>query len=351
MKKAYRALPWLVLLAAAGCGSPETVGQAEVEVPVTVEEITGKSIEEYVVATGTVNATRDVTLRTESAGFYRLALNPATGREFALGDQVKKDQTIVFLENPELENQIRIESKQLALATLQSEYEKQQSIYEKGGVTERELKTAERNFLDARLDYENARIQLAKLKISSSFDGVIVGLPYFTRGIRINSGTDVARVMDYTRLNMEVNLPGKLLGSVSENQPARVMNYAVPDKVLNGRVTQASPALDSDTRTFTAWLEIDNPEQVLRPGMFVKAEIITARSDSAVVVPKNIILSRRGRRTVFVVNRGIAQERRIETGLENPDQVEVTEGLQTDERLVVRGFETLRDGSRVRITQ
>ena len=257
----------------------------------------------------------------------------------------------MFLDNPEQENQVRIESKQMALESSKREYEKQQSIYEKGGVTERDLKTAERTFMDARLDHENAQIQLSKLRIASTFDGLIVALPYFTRGVKINSGTDVARVMDYSLLNMEVNLPGKLLGQVNEGQSARVMNYAVPDKELTGRVTQVSPALDSDTRTFAAWLEISNPDQLLRPGMFVKAEIITARSDSAVVVPKDIILSRRGQRIVYVVNRGIAQERRIETGLENPSQVEITEGLAVDERLVVRGFETLRDGSRVKITQ
>lgn len=351
MKKVYRALPWLILITVAGCGSPDTVGQSDVEVPVSVEQVANRPIEEYVIATGTVNATRDATMKTETEGFYRLAQNPATGRKFALGDRVRRDRVVVYVDNPELENQIRIESKDLALETSKREYEKQQSIFEKGGVTESELKTAERNFLDSRLDYENAKIQLAKLNIIAPFDGVIVDLPYFTRGVKINANTEVFRVMDYSKLNMEVNLPGKLLGKVTEGQNTRVENYAVPDKKLEGKITQVSPALDSESRTFKAWMDIPNPEGVLRPGMFVKAEIVTARADSTVVIHKDIIITSRNRKTVYVVSRGIAQERKITTGLENPEEVEVTEGLKVDERLVVKGFETLRNGSKVKITQ
>jgi membrane fusion protein, multidrug efflux system len=350
VKKAFRAVPWLALLIAA-CGGQPSTSQSEVEIPVSVEEVVKKPIEEYVIATGTVNATGDATLASETAGFYRLGVNPATGREFALGDRVKKGQVLVYLDNPEQVNTIRIEIKKMALETAQREYEKQKSIYEKGGVTERDLKTAEQNAIDTRYSYENAQMQLAKLTVEAPFDGLIVELPYFTRGVRVNQSTTLARVMDYGKLNMEVSLPGKLLGRIQPGQDARVMNYSVPDKVLSGKVTQVSPALESDTRAFVASLDIDNPDQVLRPGMFVKAEIVTSRADSALVIDKDIILSRGNRRMIFVVNRGIAQERRITLGLENPDQVQVTEGLEAQERLVVKGFETLRDGSRVKITQ
>ncbi len=350
MKTAFRALPWLALLVAA-CGSQPSTSQSDVEIPVSVEEVTKKPIEEYVIATGTVNADGDATMVSESAGFYRLAVNPATGKEFALGDRVKKDQIVVFLDNPEQENDIRIEVKKMAMESAQSEYEKQKSIYEKGGVTERDLKTAEQTAIDSRYSYENGQMQLAKLKVKAPFEGLIVELPYFTRGVKVNQNTTLFRMMDYSRLNLDVSLPGKLLGKIQPGQNARVMNYSIPDKVLDGHVTEVSPALESDTRAFQASLQIDNPEQVLRPGMFVKAEIVTARADSAVVIDKNILLTRGNRKILYVVNRGIAQERRVTLGLENPDQVQVTEGLDPQDRMVVKGFETLRDGSKVKITQ
>ena len=83
--------------------------------------------------------------------------------------------------------------------------------------------------------------------------------------------------------------------------------------------------------------------------MFVKTEIVVAQADSAIVIPKDIILSKRRGKTVFVVERGVAQERAIRTGLENPSEVEVVRGLRPDERLVIKGFETLQNRSKVKI--
>ena len=345
---------WIILFVAllvSACGSTSERFDAEVDVPVSVEDIGMKPIEEFVVTTGTVNATKDETIKSETSGYYRLALNPRTSRPFALGDLVKKNEDIIYLDNPEQENTIRIESQKLSLDTSQREYEKQQSLYEKGGVTLRELKDSERSYIDAKYSYDNAVIQLSKMKITSTFDGVIVDLPYYTPGVKTASGTEMVHVMNYGILNMEITLPGNLMGKVKGGQQVRIMNYTIPDKIFPGSLTQLSPVLDSDTRTFKAMVDIDNQNLMLRPGMFVKAEIVTARKDSTVVIPKNIIISRRNRKSVFVVERGIASERTIDTGLENPDNAEVIKGLNVNERLVIEGFETLRNGSKVKIKQ
>jgi multidrug efflux pump subunit AcrA (membrane-fusion protein) len=83
--------------------------------------------------------------------------------------------------------------------------------------------------------------------------------------------------------------------------------------------------------------------------MFVKADIVVSKKDSVVVIPKEIILSRQRGKTVFVVDRGVAMERVITTGLENNAEVEVLSGLAKDERLVTSGYETLSNRSRVKI--
>ncbi|MBN2287756.1 MAG: efflux RND transporter periplasmic adaptor subunit [Candidatus Glassbacteria bacterium] len=340
-----------ILLLSAACTQPDSRFETEVEVPVSVEDVSLKPIEEFVVTTGTVKATKEVFLKSESAGFYRLGINPRTSRPFALGDLVARDQVIIYLDNPEQENAIKVESYKLNLENSQREYEKQQSVYEKGGVTLRDVKTAERTYIDAKYSYENALIQLTKLKVAVPFEGVIVDLPYYTRGVKVAANSDMVHLMNYSILTMEVNLPGKLLGKVEVGQATRVMNYTLPDKTLVGKVTQVSPAIDPDSRTFKAIVDVDNPDWLLRPGMFVKAEIVTARSDSAVVIPKDVVLTRRNRKTVFVVERGFARERNITTGLENPGELEVAEGLKVNERLVVEGFETLRNGSKVKIVR
>jgi RND family efflux transporter MFP subunit len=126
-------------------------------------------------------------------------------------------------------------------------------------------------------------------------------------------------------------------------------NYTIPNDTLKGQVTDIAPTLDSQSRTFKTNILIENPNNKLRPGMFVKAEIIAAQKDSAIVIPKEIITTRRGSKTVFIVEKGAAIDRQIDTGLENRDFIEVINGLKVGDRLVVKGFETLREGSRVKI--
>lgn len=346
VKPRYVVLFLLALLLA--CGQNNESLQSQITVPVSVEEIKLKSIEEYLTTTGTVEAVESVVLKAETDGYYRLGKD-RSGIKFALGSQVKKGDVIIYLDNPELENNIKIESIKLNLDISKREFEKQQSLYEKGGVTLRELKNAEQAFIDAQYNYDNALLQLAKTKIVAPFNGVIVDLPYYTQGTRVTVGAEMVELMNYSRLRAEVNLPGKEIDRIKVSQPVRVMNYTVPDDTLWGEITQVSPAINPDTRSFKAALEVDNSDLILRPGMFTKIEVVVARKDSAIVIPKEVILaSGRGKR-VFVVERGSADERRIETGIENPSEVEVVRGLEKDERLIVKGFETLRDNTRVRV--
>ncbi len=349
MKKFLIILFAAFLVMFSACSRQDAGMDMQIAVPVSVEELKPQPIQEYISATGTVYATKVVELNSETNGYYRIANNPMTGKPFQMGDQVKKDQVIVFLDNPELENSIAFESQKLNLEVSESEYTKQQSLYEKGGVTFRELKNAEISYIDAKYSYENAVLQLAKTKVIALFDGVIVDLPYFTSGTRVETGVLIVELMDYRKLYLELSLPGKELGRVDKEQPVRIMNYMVKYDTLNGNVTQVAPALDPDSRSFKVAVEVDNAKLLFRPGMFVKSEIIVASEDSALVVPKEIILARGDSKRVFVVEKGAAEDRRIVTGIENPFQVQVLEGLKENDRIIIKGYETLRDHSKVKI--
>ncbi|UCG27597.1 MAG: efflux RND transporter periplasmic adaptor subunit [Bacteroidales bacterium] len=338
-----------IVLLLLSCRNRQDDLDTEIAVPVTVEEVKSRSIEQYVTSTGTVLPTKEVLLKSQIPGYYRLAENPATGRRYALGDLVREGQTVIRLEDPAFENEIKIESQKLNLDISEREFTKQQSLYDKGGVTLRELKNAEISFINAKYAYENALLQLEKMAIKASFTGVIVDLPYYTEGIRVEASLPMVKIMDYSRLYLEIQLPEKELGKVKVNQAVRIMNYTLADDTLSGTITQLSPAIDSQTRTFKGSVMIANPDLILRPGMFVRSEIIVASEDSTIVIPKDIVLVKQRGKTVYVVDKGAAEERILVTGLENPTHIEVVGGLELNERLVISGFETLRNQSKVRI--
>ena len=149
------------------CQNREDDLDTEIAVPVTVDEVKSSSIEEYVSSTGTVLPTKEVMLKSQIPGHYLLAENPATGRKFALGDVVNQDQIMIHLEDAAFENEIRIESQKLNLDISEREYNKQKSLYDKGGVTLRELKNAEISFINARYAYENAILQMENMTLNA----------------------------------------------------------------------------------------------------------------------------------------------------------------------------------------
>jgi len=314
-----------------------------------VEDIKKQPIEMYVNTTGTAKAMQEVTLSSEMAGQYRLVNNPSTGRPFKLGDRVRAGQVLIRLEDAEYVNNIALDAKKLNLEIAAQEYEKQKSLYEKGGVTLRELRNSEVSATNARYDFENAQVRLSKMSIVAPFGGVIVDLPYFTQGTRIASGQAVVTLMNYDKMYLDINLPEKSISEVQTGQEVIVTNYTIAEDTLKGVVTELSPAVSTETRTFKGKLLIENPELKLRPGMFVKGDIVVARRDSAIVIPKSIIMSSNRGKVVFVVDQSTARERRITLGIENQDYAEVIAGLKENERLVVKGYETLRNDSKVKV--
>lgn len=344
---------WLLLLIIAAFTSCNQQGQTEssdLAVPVSVEDIRFQSIKQFVSTTGTVRATSEALLVSEMTGNYNLQNNPATGRPFKLGDRINKGQTIVRFENEEFENNLAMDAIKLNLEISEQEYEKQKSLYEKGGVTLRELRNSEVSKTNAQYNFENARIQMEKMSVKAPFAGVIVELPHYTNGTRLTSGSPLVTLMGYNNMFLSINLPEKNMPELKLGQDVLVTNYTLPDDTIIGKVTEISPAISTETRTFSGKIEISNPDLKFRPGMFVKADIITDQKDSTIIIPKDIIMSGGRGKYVFVVGRNSAANNRwIKTGIENQNFVEVTEGLQRNERLIVKGYETLRENSKVKI--
>jgi membrane fusion protein (multidrug efflux system) len=339
----------VAFIALIGCRNQDQNLDTTVEIPVSVEDIKLKSIEEFINTTGTAFPKGEIELKSLITASYFLENNPQTNRPWQLGDKVKEGDLIARLEDKEYVNSIKLETNQLNLELSESELKKQESLYEKGGVTLKDLKTASINYANAKTTVENAKLQLNKTRIIAPIGGVIVDLPYYTKSTYIATGSIIVKIMDYQTMYMNVQLPEKYISEIKPGQVVKLTNYTIPEDTIIGSITQLSPAINADTRTFKGSISINNPNLLLRPGMFVKADIVTSHKDSVIVIPKSIILSRQRGKTIFIIDKGNAVERVIQTGLENLTSVEVTRGLVKNDRIVTSGFETLGDKSKVKI--
>ncbi len=321
----------------------------DVEVPVTVQEIKKDNIQEVFTATGTIQSEYAVTLQNEAEGDYYLQINPRTGKKYKMGDIVKKGDLIIVIKNPEYENEVNIEGAKIDLDISKMEYEKQVALFEKGGATLREKVDAQKTLVSSEKTYENAQLSLAKLSVKASFDGVITDIPYFSQGVKISDGEDILTMMSYKEMIMDLMLPESQITKVSLNQDAFITNYSLPEDTLMGQLKEISPAIDEDSRTFKGRVYISNDAMKLRPGMFVKADIIVDSKDSVIVIPKDAIQVCDNGKAVFIARGDQANERMITTGMENEGMIEVVSGLNEEERLIIKGYETLKNRSKIKI--
>jgi RND family efflux transporter MFP subunit len=192
-------------------------------------------------------------------------------------------------------------------------------------------------------------LSLEKMKVKAPFDGVIVSLPYYTPQSKVSQGSEMVGLMAYSRMYMEINLPESAIQYVQPNQPVYITHYILSQDTLSGIISELSPAISTETRTFRRKILIDNNQLKIRPGMFVKADIVVDKAESAIVIPKEVVISRRNRKYVYVVEKSTAILREIQTGLEDEDNIEVTRGLNENDNLIIRGYETLRENSRVKV--
>lgn len=331
------------------CNEQRSNSSSETTTPVWLSEVGKRNIRELTTTTGTAKAAKTVELKSEIIGKYELMTNPKTGRPYKLGDVVEAGAIIVKLNNKEHENGVSMQTKKMQVDITKKEWEGQKAVYDKGGATEKDVLNAESSYITAQAAIETANTELEKLYIRAPFKGVIVTLPYFTPGVDVASGETMVSMMDYSQMYMEIALPENAIEKVKVGQKVLVTNYNIKSDTLSGIVSQLSPAVNEETRTFSGYITISNPELKLRPGMFAKGEIITLQKDSVLFIPKDIVNARRGMRNVFTVEQNRAAEKYIKTGISDDRYIEVEEGLSEGDKIVVKGYEFLRNRGKVKI--
>ena len=341
-----------LLLSAAGCSDPESTAGLEVKIPVRVEEAGRAGIEEHLTTTGTVRAIQEVKLDSPMTGYLALGRLGGDGRRLIEGDPVKKGQVIALLDSEEtrVNKKSGIDARRAELQQAESDYQRYQRLFDEGFVSEQELKSRESAMASARYNYDNTLIVEEQTRIIAPISGRLTWLTREVDGAKVTAGEELAEVMDFSQVLADLELPGGDIARVEKGMVVRVSNYAYADQVFEGTIRYISPTIQAQSRTFRIEVLLQNSEGLVRPGMFVKADIVTRAREDALVLPRHAVVVRNNRPTVFVVSRQKAEMREVVTGLEDEDRVEILSGIEAGERVVVQGYETLKDKTPVKVS-
>jgi RND family efflux transporter MFP subunit len=192
-----------------------------------------------------------------------------------------------------------------------------------------------------------ARQQLDDTTLRSPIDGVVRERHAFAGEFRA-AGTPVVTVVRQNPLRLQLAVPERASANVAAGQHVRV-SVEGDDQTYQGRVARLSPAITEGNRTLAIEAEVPNEHGRLRPGMFARAEIITAQNLS-IVVPQSALVIFAGVEKLLLVKDGVVREQRVRTGRRLDNRVEIVDGV-TPGDLVITNPGGLADGASVRVAQ
>ena len=223
----------------------------------------------------------------------------------------------------------------VALQTLDSA--RTQRDLAQGGVT-----AAEGNLMLLRARLENANI-------FSPLTGVVVKR-YVQAGAFSKAGAPIVAVADVTSLLAKAVVGEAQISELKLGIPVTVKVNALKDQEFKGTLTRLSPAAALPARTFTAEVNIPNPQGILKAGMFAKAEISGLVRNNIVAIPESSLVLREDQQTVFVVAEGNKVVQKVlKLGQASGGWVEVLSGVAEGEKIVTAGTHKLKDGASIRI--
>ena len=190
--------------------------------------------------------------------------------------------------------------------------------------------------------------QIAKTQITASFSG-LVNRVNVEAGEMISTGQTVVNLINIDQLFAEINVTAATASALKKGDQVEVRAETM-QHYIQGEVTNIAPAADETSRTFLVKVKISNEDHRLRAGMFADVKIIKGKSGSAVVVPIESIINLNSENPhVLVVENGETVRKDIKIGIRTDSRVEVLEGLNADEEVIIRGQNNLEAGQKVEV--
>ena len=190
--------------------------------------------------------------------------------------------------------------------------------------------------------------KVGMVEIYAPFSGLI-GLSKKNVGDAVSKGTFLSSLDNNSKMKLELNLPERLAPFLTKDIQIRVISDNLANKKFIGKLDFIDTRIDKSTRTIAAYSLIDNENNLLKPGLLMKVDLILERINSAILIPEEALLSIDGEHYVYVVNNDKAVIKDITIGVRSDALIQVTSGLNEKDMIVYMGQEKLKDQSLIKI--
>lgn len=291
------------------------------------------------------------------------------------GDLVEKGQLLVELDHRDIDAQIASIKAQIAvsIASLESakanydnalkERDRYRRLVKEGFATTQQLDVKETAFAQARaqVNLNNATIQknrselkrqqvlLSEYFLESPLNGKVVNDYSHSVGTMVSPSTAVMHVARVDMLEAVIKAPQDRAVNFREGMKAELSVESFPGRTFEGKINTISPVVDASTRATTVKVVLENPDGLLKPGMFAEVFIVEKEVRDAYVIPREAVIITDDAKYVLTVSGDVVKRIDIEPGIETGQDLEVRKGLEEGDLVILSGGESLSDGDKVTV--
>ena len=310
-------------------------------VPVRVQTASMSEFRDVIEALGTAQANETVAITTQTQEVVESIY-------FESGDFVEQGQLLAEL-NARKEV-ARVQQLKFSLGEAERQLKRLNELRRGNAASQQQLEEQEVAVNALQAELEVAEATLAEMKIYAPFAGR-VGIRSVSPGALVSPGDVFTTLDDISPIKVDFSVPERYFASLAVNQEVVARNRAYPGRQFVGRITSIDSRVDPVTRSVRVRAELPNDDDLLRPGMLL--QVILLRSiDETLLLPEKALMPIQSRQYVFMLTPdGRAKQVEVTIGRRKPGIVEITDGVEPGDEVIVEGLVRLRDGTPVNVRE
>lgn len=343
----------LLLLLIIGCSKEKnTASQADRLVPVIIGKASMRRVEYILNQVGTLEASQEVTIRSELDGKVVEIL-------FDEGGDVQKDEILVRMDPTKINAEIRsleagINQLKIRFENKNRNLERNRALVQQDLVSQQQFDDLQSEIKEINAQIERARADLARQKdllsdtiIRAPFDGK-AGARNFSVGHYVRMGDSLVDIVSLDPLEISFRAPEKFKARILPALEVLLRTDAYPGQSFKGKVYFVSPQVDVNLRSFHIKARVDNDRYLLNPGMFAHVQVVTEVHENALTVPWESVIQTEDETYIYLVSGDTASKFPIKLGWITEQWAEVIDPpFSMEAAVILEGKFAVKDGVKV----
>jgi RND family efflux transporter MFP subunit len=334
-------LSFLLIISLVACETKEEQQHAVMttELPVSVTVVRRQKLESSFSLVGTINASSDVNVVSETQGAV-IAVYVKVGA-------VVKAGTILLQVDDEIPRSTRAAA-ELNFQKAQRDYQRAEELYQENSISSSQLDASRMAMKAAENQMDIARRQLENTRLKSPIAGT-VNARYVDVGTMVQQGKAVANIVDISTLKVRVNVPEREAFQLKPGDLVEITTDVYPGVTFAGKVDNIAAKAD-EAHTYLVEIVVPNsPKNPLKAGMFARVSFKSVAPSAVLTIPRVALIGSIKDAQVFVVRGNVTYLQSVVVGTKSADLFQVASGLTEGDTVVTSGQNNLADRVRVQI--